>query len=93
MGPGFGILTVWMGMISRDVTMFAGQARIRRATETDVPVLVELSSALFQEDAGQRDPLMNLDWPREEGEAYYAGMIAGHCSVCIVAELCGNVVG
>jgi GNAT superfamily N-acetyltransferase len=80
-------------MGSREVTMIAGKARIRRAREKDVPVLVELSFALFQEDAGQRDPPMKFDWPREEGEVYYAGIIVGHGSVCIVAELCGNVVG
>jgi ribosomal protein S18 acetylase RimI-like enzyme len=73
--------------------MSAERVTIRRASEADLHAVVKLSCALFQEDAGQRDPSMNLDWPKEEGETYYAGLIAGHGSVCIVAELSGNVVG
>ena len=48
--------------------MIAGEVSIRRADEKDVSEIVELSYALFQEDAGQRDPWMNLNWPREEGD-------------------------
>jgi GNAT superfamily N-acetyltransferase len=66
---------------------------VREATEEDVRTIMELSTALFQEDAGQRDPFMNLNWPREEGEAYYTGITLGQDSVCFVAEVDGSVVG
>ncbi|RME83448.1 MAG: GNAT family N-acetyltransferase, partial [Caldilineae bacterium] len=48
---------------------------IRRADEKDVPIIVELNYALFQEDAGQRDPFMNLNWPREEGHQYFSKLL------------------
>lgn len=32
---------------------------IRPATPADVPAVVTLCDTLFQEDSGQRDPLMN----------------------------------
>ncbi len=52
------------------------EVRVRRAGEGDVPEVVGLSAALFREDAGQRDPSMNLDWPAEEGRGYFAGLEA-----------------
>ena len=66
---------------------------VRKATQKDIQSIVDLSVALFQEDAGQRDPFMNLNWPRQEGEEYYTGMALGHDSVCLVAEADGTVVG
>ncbi|GAB4444614.1 MAG: hypothetical protein OHK0015_46160 [Chloroflexi bacterium OHK40] len=35
--------------------------KIRPAELADVPAIVALSDALFREDSGQRDPLMNHD--------------------------------
>jgi hypothetical protein len=46
----------------------------RKATRSDMRTVVELSAALFQEDAGQRDSFMNLEWPRLEGEEIYTAM-------------------
>lgn len=69
------------------------RVRIRKATEGDVKAIVNLSAALFQEDAGQRDPPMNLNWPWEEGTKYYTDITLGQDSVCFVAELDGLVIG
>ena len=69
------------------------KVRVREATEADVASVVELSSALFQEDGGQRDPWMNLDWPKQEGAAYYSGHISGEDSLCLLAEVGDRVVG
>ena len=66
---------------------------VRKATPKEIRSIVDLSVALFQEDAGQRDPFMNLDWPRLEGGEYYTGMALGQDSVCLVAEVEGTVVG
>jgi GNAT superfamily N-acetyltransferase len=68
-------------------------ARIRRARVEDVVVIVELSSALFREDAGQRDPFMNLNWPRGEGREYFAGLVACDRSLCLLAEFAGVTAG
>ena len=40
--------------------------QIRKAISDDIASIVELNFALFQEDAGQRDPYMNLNWPKED---------------------------
>lgn len=65
----------------------------RKASKADLRSIVALSSALFQEDAGHRDPFMNLRWPEEEGEEYYAGIISGLDSVCLVVEVGGSIAG
>ena len=69
------------------------EVRVRRAGEGDVPEVVGLSAALFREDAGQRDPSMNLDWPAEEGRGYFAGLIGDDRCLCVVAERDGEAVG
>ncbi len=73
--------------------MANSRVRVRAATEADVEAIVELSSMLFQEDGGRRDPWMNVDWPRQEGAEYYLGHIAGEDSVCLLAEAGGRAVG
>jgi len=67
--------------------------RIRAAEHEDLEVVVALNHALFQEDAGQRDPYMNLNWAQEEGRAYFARHLGSKTSHCLVAELSGEVVG
>lgn len=67
--------------------------RIREAGIRDVGMLVELSSALFREDAGTRDPLTNLDWPGEYGHRHFAELLGPGRSVCLVAEASGVAVG
>ena len=66
---------------------------VRRAGADDVADIVELSSALFREDAGQRDPFTNLGWPEEEGWEYFAGLVAGDLSLCLLAGSADGVVG
>ena len=68
-------------------------ARIRKARMEDVVVIVELSSALFREDAGQRDPFINLGWPEEEGREYFARLVACDRSLCLLAEFAGVPAG
>ena len=66
---------------------------IRKAKEKDIGEIVELNYALFQEDAGQRDPFMNLNWPREEGDEHFSRLVSGDHSVCLLAEIDGKIVG
>lgn len=66
---------------------------IRPATPADVPAVVTLCDALFQEDSGQRDPLMNHAWARQHGHAYFAGRLDDPRYVVLVAEHGGSVIG
>lgn len=66
---------------------------IRRTTEEDVPTIVALNSALFQEDAGQRDPYANLNWSQEEGEPYFTNLMANENIVGFLAESEGEAAG
>jgi ribosomal protein S18 acetylase RimI-like enzyme len=66
---------------------------IRQATAADVSAIVDLNAALFQEDAGQRDRSMNLAWPSEHGQDYFAKLVAGDTNLCLVAINDGTVVG
>lgn len=66
---------------------------IKRATPRDVPIIVELNQALFQEDAGQRDPFMNLNWPQEEGSEYFTTHLRRETHIGLLAEIDGQVVG
>lgn len=67
--------------------------RIRMADDGDLDAIVVLNAALFQEDAGQRDPFMNLDWPQQEGHAYFSRHLKSEASCCLVADVNGEVVG
>lgn len=69
------------------------EPKIRQAGKDDVDAIVELNYALFQEDAGQRDPFMNLNWPREEGEKHFSRLVSDGDSLCLLAEYDGEVVG
>ena len=44
--------------------------QVRQATQIDVGTIVQLSHALFQEDAGQRDQTVNLEWAIANGHDY-----------------------
>lgn len=66
---------------------------IRRATQNDVPTIVAFSAALFREDAGQRDPSMNLDWAAQEGNAYFSHMLTESASIIFLAEVASRAVG
>ncbi len=67
--------------------------QIRKATSNDIPSIVELNLALFQEDAGPRDPCMNLNWPKEEGYAHFSKLISCGDSVCLLATSGNETIG
>lgn len=67
--------------------------QIRKATSDDIASIVELSFALFQEDAGQRDPYMNLNWPKEEGHEHFSKLVSGDDSICLLATIGEAVIG
>jgi GNAT superfamily N-acetyltransferase len=67
--------------------------KIRIAGRNDLDEVVALSIALFAEDAGQRDPYTDLDWPRREGREYFGGLLSGPTTRCWLAEVDGRVAG
>ncbi len=67
--------------------------QVRTAELSDLDAIVELNYALFQQDAGQRDPYTNLDWTHEEGNEHFAHHITAESSLCLVAELDSRIVG
>ncbi len=71
----------------------SGKLVIRKARLDDVRLIVNLNHALFQEDAGQRDPYMNLNWPKENGYKHFTDLIDGENSVCFLANADGRAVG
>ena len=68
-------------------------ARVRAAAMGDVGTLVELSCALFREDAGTRDPSTNVGWPVEHGRGYFVDLMGRADGVCLLAEADGVPVG
>ena len=90
-------------MLSYILTSSAGEAkevgvgstgtRVRPATGGDVGMLVELSAALFREDAGTRDSSTNVGWPLEYGRGYFAGFVGREDVVCLLADTGGITVG
>lgn len=67
--------------------------KIRPAELADVPAIVALSDALFREDSGQRDPLMNHDWAQQHGRQYFSGLLGNRAYLVLVAEDHGDVIG
>ncbi len=72
---------------------FGGDVIVREAETGDTVGIVELSAALFREDAGSRDPSTNLGWPEEEGHEYFSALVADGDYVCLLAESGGERVG
>ncbi|WP_152867552.1 GNAT family N-acetyltransferase [Streptomyces acidicola] len=66
---------------------------VRKAGHADVVGLVACSRALFAEDAGTRDPSINVDWPREHGPQRFAAGIDDPDRLLLVADRDGEVVG
>ncbi|MBB1154542.1 GNAT family N-acetyltransferase [Amycolatopsis dendrobii] len=60
-------------------------AAVVRATPESVPQLVASATALFAEDGGQRDPQLDLGWPRREGTAYFTELVRRNDSLCLLA--------
>ena len=67
--------------------------QIQQATQENVPDIVKFSHALFQEDAGQRDNTMNLNWACEQGQAYFAHFIEKVQNICLLAIVDDDPVG
>ncbi|NJO82462.1 MAG: GNAT family N-acetyltransferase [Blastochloris sp.] len=66
---------------------------IRHATPDDLPAVVALNDALFQEDSGQRDPLLNHDWAKTHGADYFSGLLKNPNYTILVAEHDATVIG
>ncbi|MFC3347491.1 GNAT family N-acetyltransferase [Streptomyces echinoruber] len=66
---------------------------VRRAEHADVDGFVACSSALFAEDAGTRDPSINLDWPRQHGHRRFTTGMDDPNRLLLVADCDGEVVG
>ena len=60
---------------------------IRIAMPEDLDTVVDFSHKLFQEDAGQRDPFMNLNWATEHGHDFFRPMIIDDGCLCLLAEV------
>ena len=73
--------------------MSGAEAWVRPGGTDEAADIVELSGALFREDAGQRDPFVSLGWPEEEGLGYFAGLVGGDEAICLLAEFAGRTVG
>ncbi|BCL25933.1 GNAT family N-acetyltransferase [Streptomyces aurantiacus] len=69
------------------------QTAVRRARPQDVPALVASSAALFAEDAGTRDPTVDVDWPLAHGAERFASGLDDPARLLLVAEYEGEVVG
>ncbi len=66
---------------------------VRRAEHADIGGLVACSSALFAEDAGTRDPGVDVDWPRQHGPRRFAAGMDDPHRLLLVADCDGEVVG
>ncbi|MBB5962872.1 GNAT family N-acetyltransferase [Planomonospora venezuelensis] len=66
---------------------------VRPAGAGDLDGVVACSAALFAEDAGTRDPALNVNWPREYGEATFANAVGDPDRLVLVADDGGRVIG
>ena len=73
--------------------MSGAEVWVRPGGTDEVADIVELSGALFRQNAGQRDPFVSLGWPEEEGLGYFAALVGGDEAICLLAEFAGRMVG
>ncbi|MFS1300448.1 GNAT family N-acetyltransferase [Streptosporangium longisporum] len=66
---------------------------VRPGTIADLDEIVACSSALFAEDAGTRDPALNVNWPKEHGRARFADALEDPSRLVMVAEDGDRIVG
>ena len=66
---------------------------VGEATSGEIDALVELESALFEEDAGRHDPYADTTWPRREGRQDFENLMASPDGVVLVARRSGVAVG
>ncbi|MGQ4389965.1 GNAT family N-acetyltransferase [Streptomyces sp. SAS_270] len=69
------------------------EVTVRRARAADVPGLVASSAALFAEDAGTRDPGVDVSWPLRHGAERFVEDVEDPGRLLLVAEHGGEVVG
>ncbi|QUQ63048.1 GNAT family N-acetyltransferase [Kutzneria sp. CA-103260] len=70
---------------------------IVRATEELIPELLASVGALFAEDGGRHDPVMDADWPRRHGAVYYRELLGDDAALILLARAdagpAGHLVG
>lgn len=67
---------------------------IRKAKEEELKIIQDLNAALFKEDAGPRDPFVNLNWPYEEfGTNYFKDHLVNPNKIVLVAQIDGEITG
>ncbi|MFF4412693.1 GNAT family N-acetyltransferase [Streptosporangium sp. NPDC001559] len=66
---------------------------VRSATAADLDGVVACSAALFAEDAGRRDPSLDVNWPKEHGPVHFAAALGDPARLVMVADDGGRVVG
>ncbi len=69
------------------------EVSIQVGAAADVETIVKLNHQLFQEDAGQHDPFMNLNWAQEHGRDYFTEQLANDQCRCWLASVAGEPVG
>jgi GNAT superfamily N-acetyltransferase len=60
---------------------------ITTARIEDVPDLIASAAALFREDAGRRDPHVDVEWATRNGLGYYADMVTNPKSLALLARV------
>ena len=66
---------------------------VNTATHDDIASLVASVAALFREDAGRHDSLMDLGWPTREGAVYYSALVNDEACLVTLARDGGHVAG
>jgi GNAT superfamily N-acetyltransferase len=66
---------------------------VNTATHDDISSLVASVAALFREDAGRHDSLMDLGWPAREAAAYYSALVNDEACLVTLARDGGHVAG
>ena len=69
------------------------EIQVRPAVEGDLDGLIASNAGLFAEDAALRDPLMNGDWPRENGATWDRAHLDNPERLVLVVDVAGTVVG
>lgn len=66
---------------------------VNAARHDDIGPLVASVAALFREDGGRHDSLMDQDWPAREGAAYYSDLLNDETCLVVLARDRGRVIG
>lgn len=73
--------------------MPAADVTIRDATKRDLRRIAALNAGLFLEDAGTRDPFIDLSWPDKHGIRYFTEFLNDERNRLLVADKDRHVVG